>query len=104
MDLDTDNNTGSEEQPVADSSGPGSMSLSAAATTGTTSKKTMRLLGICNTQVLILVDSGSSWNFINKDYCQWVQDCYHKRHFNFDMESTRCQIVRTSEHSSSQML
>ena len=42
------------------------MSLSIAVAEGTVSKKTMRLLGhIGKTQVCILIDSGSSGNFLN---------------------------------------
>ena len=50
------------------------MSLSAAATSGTTGKRTMRLLGhIGNKQILILIDSGSSGNFINQELVNQLQ-------------------------------
>jgi hypothetical protein len=58
----------------SESEGEQSMCLSAAATQGTMGKKTIRLLGhIGKTQVLILIDSGSSGNFINSDLVNKLQ-------------------------------
>ena len=50
------------------------MSLSAAVTQGTTTKRTMRLLGhIGKAQILILVDSGTSGNFISNRMVEELQ-------------------------------
>ena len=77
LDLGTETENEAEEKSdteSSDSETDQAMSLSAAATAGTTSKKTMRLLGhIGKTQVLILVDSGSSGNFANKELASKLQ-------------------------------
>jgi hypothetical protein len=45
------------------------LALSFSAVAGTTIKKTMRLRGLCGKQeLLILIDSGSSWSFISEQY------------------------------------
>jgi hypothetical protein len=50
------------------------MHLSSAATSGTQPKRTMRLLGfIGKRQVLILIDSGSSSNFISEELATSLQ-------------------------------
>jgi hypothetical protein len=61
-----DGETASEDS--GDSETEQSLCLSPAATQGTTSKRTMRLLGhIGQSQILILIDSGSSGNFISQE-------------------------------------
>ena len=76
-DSDRDSDTESEGKSVVEETEAPkeqAMSLSAAATMGTTSKKTMRLLGhIGKTQVLILVDSGSYGNFVSKELAVKLQ-------------------------------
>lgn len=65
-DTSDDESTESEREHV--------MSLSPAATGGTTSKKTMRLLGhIGKSQILVLIDSGSSGNFISEELVSKLQ-------------------------------
>lgn len=63
-----------EDDASSESSGEQVMSLSSATSQGTTSKRTMWLLGyIGRRQILILIDSGSSGNFISDELVDILQ-------------------------------
>ena len=73
LDVKLDEDTDADEQG-SDNDTDGLMHLSECAAAGTTAKKTIRLHTMLNGhQVLVLVDSGSSSNFISKAAVQRIQ-------------------------------